>query len=104
MSLGQLGVEVYASTSRLESDMGRAAQIVESRARAMDQAAVKARKSLESIGDVRIGRINGVREAANEMNHLEHASAGARREMLVIAHEVFTGNLILLLDPFRDLR
>ncbi|AFR18489.1 phage tail length tape measure family protein [Burkholderia pseudomallei] len=93
MSLGQLGVEVYASTSRLESDMGRAAQIVESRARAMDQAAVKARKSLESIGDVRIGRINGVREAANEMNHLEHASAGARREMLVIAHEVFTGNL-----------
>ncbi|OMR93315.1 phage tail length tape measure family protein [Burkholderia pseudomallei] len=94
MSLGQLGVEVYASTSRLESDMGRAAQIVESRTRAMDQAAIRARKSIESIGDAagRVGRINGVREAANDMDHLAHASAGARREMLVIAHEVFTGN------------
>lgn len=92
MSLGQLGVEVYASTSRLESDMGRAAQIVESRARAMDQAAIKARKSLESVGEVRIGRINGVREAANEMEHLSHTTVGARREMLVLAHEILTGN------------
>lgn len=92
MSLGQLGVEVYASTSRLEGDMGRAAQIVESRARAMDQAAVKARKSIESIGDVRIGRVNGVREAANEMEHLTHTTVGARREMLVLAHELVTGN------------
>ncbi|CAJ4967000.1 prophage tail length tape measure [Burkholderia pseudomallei] len=92
--LGQLGVEVYASTSRLEGDMARAAQIVESRARTMDQAAVRARKSLEGIGEAagRVGRINGVREAANDMDHLAHASAGARREMLVIAHEVFTGN------------
>lgn len=92
MSLGQLGVEVYASTSRLEGDMGRAAQIVESRARAMDQAAVKARKSIESISDVRIGRVNGVREAANEMEHLTHTTVGARREMLVLAHELVTGN------------
>jgi phage-related minor tail protein len=92
MSLGQLGVELYASSSRLEGDMGRAAQIVESRARAMDQAAVKARKSIESIGDVRIGRVNGVREAANEMEHLTHTTVGARREMLVLAHELFTGN------------
>lgn len=92
MSLGQLGVELYASSSRLESDMGRAAQIVESRARAMDQAAIKARKSLESIGDVRIGRINGAREAANEMEHLSHTTVGARREMLVLAHELVTGN------------
>ena len=92
MSLGQLGVEVYASTARLEGDMGRAAQIVESRARAMDQAAVKARKSIESIGDVRIGRVNGVREAANEMEHLSHSTVGARREMLVLAHELVTGN------------
>jgi phage-related minor tail protein len=92
MSLGQLGVEVYASTARLEGDMGRAAQIVESRARAMDQAAVKARKSIESIGDVRIGRVNGIREAANEMEHLSHTTVGARREMLVLAHELVTGN------------
>ena len=92
MSLGQLGVEVYASTSRLEGDMGRAAQIVESRTRAMDQAAVRARKSIESIGDVRIGRVNGVREAANEMEHLSHSTVGARREMLVLAHELVTGN------------
>lgn len=92
MSLGQLGVELYASSSRLEGDMGRAAQIVESRARAMDQAAVKARKSIESIGDVRIGRVNGVREAANEMEHLSHTTVGARREMLVLAHEIVTGN------------
>jgi phage-related minor tail protein len=92
MSLGQLGVELYASSSRLEGDMGRAAQIVESRARAMDQAAVKARKSIESIGDVRIGRVNGIREAANEMEHLSHTTVGARREMLVLAHEIVTGN------------
>ncbi|ARK56310.1 hypothetical protein BOC36_24895 [Burkholderia pseudomallei] len=94
MSLGQLGVELYASSARLESDMGRAAQIVESRTRAMDQAAIRARKSLESIGDAgaRIGRINGIREAANDMEHLSHTTVGARREMLVIAHELATGN------------
>ncbi|MBF3820831.1 phage tail length tape measure family protein [Burkholderia pseudomallei] len=94
MSLGQLGVEVYASTSRLEGDMGRAAQIVESRTRAMDQAAIRARKSIEGIGDAagRVGRIEGMRQAANEMEHLSHTTVGARREMLVLAHEILTGN------------
>ncbi|CAJ4814435.1 prophage tail length tape measure [Burkholderia pseudomallei] len=94
MSLGQLGVELYASSSRLESDMGKAAQIVESRTRAMDQAAIRARKSIEGIGDAagRIGRIEGMRQAANEMEHLSHTTVGARREMLVLAHEILTGN------------
>jgi phage-related minor tail protein len=92
MSLGQLGVELYASSSRLESDMGKAAQIVESRARAMSQSAIRARKDVESIGDVKIGRVNGVREAANEMEHLSHTTVGAKREMMVLAHEILTGN------------
>ncbi|KAA1015976.1 phage tail tape measure protein [Paraburkholderia panacisoli] len=94
MALGTLGIELYASSSRLEGDMGRAAQIVESRARAMDAAAAKAARSIESVGTAAasIGRVGGIREAANDMQGLEHATVGARREMLVIAHELFTGN------------
>ncbi|OYD65954.1 UNVERIFIED_ORG: tail length tape measure protein [Burkholderia sp. CF145] len=93
-SMGSLGLELYANSSRLEGDMGRAAQIVESRARAMDAAAAKAAKSIEGIGKAAgsVGRINGIKEAANDAEHLGHTTTAARRELLVLAHELSQGN------------
>lgn len=94
MSLGQLVVELQANLAKTQQDMGRLNQIVEATMTRVDQQAARASKSIENIGQAGRGirRVEGADEAAASLNKVEHASVGARREMLVIAHELSQGN------------
>ncbi|WP_186133897.1 phage tail length tape measure family protein [Burkholderia gladioli] len=94
MSLGSLVIELQGNIARLQSDMGKMEQIVESRTRIMDAAAARTSKNLQEMATAAasIRRPTGVQQAAKDIENLGHTTTAARREMLVLAHELSQGN------------
>lgn len=94
MSLGQLVVELQANLAKTQEDMGRLNQIVEATMQRVDQSAARASRSIENIGNAgrTLRRMEGAEDAAKSIEKVGHASAGARREVLVLAHELSQGN------------
>lgn len=94
MSLGSLVLELEGNTARLESDMGRAVQIAESRLKVIDLAAARTAKQIEGIAraGATVQRSAGLEQTAKEVENIGFKSVGARRELLVLFHELSTGN------------
>jgi len=94
MSLGSLVLELQGNVARTQEDMGRLQQIVESAMRRMDVAASRTSDNIQGVATAgrAIQRVQGAEEAAASIERVGHASVGARREMLVLAHELATGN------------
>ncbi|WP_234744898.1 phage tail length tape measure family protein [Burkholderia sp. WTPI3] len=94
MSLGSLVLELQGNVARTQEDMGRLQQIVESAMRRMDAAASRTSDNIQGVAAAgrAIQRVQGAEEAAASIERVGHASVGARREMLVLAHELATGN------------
>lgn len=94
MSLGSLVLELQGNVARTQEDMGRLQQIVESAMRRMDAAASRTSDNIQGVATAgrAIQRVQGAEEAAASIERVGHASVGARREMLVLAHELATGN------------
>jgi len=94
MSLGSLVLELQGNVARTQEDMGRLQQIVESAMRRIDAAASRTSDNIQGVATVgrAIQRVQGAEEAAASIERVGHASVGARREMLVLAHELATGN------------
>lgn len=94
MSLGSLVLELQANLARTQEDMGRLNQIVENGMRRIDVAAMRTSRNVENIGKAGAGirRVEGAEEAAKSIEKVGHASTGARRELLVLAHEISQGN------------
>lgn len=94
MSLGSLVLELQGNVARTQEDMGRLQQIVESAMRRIDAAASRTSDNIQGVATAgrAIQRVQGAEEAAASIERVGHASVGARREMLVLAHELATGN------------
>lgn len=94
MSLGSLVLELQGNVARTQEDMGRLQQIVESAMRRMDVAASRTSDNIQGIATAgrAIQRVKGAEDAAASIERIGHSSVGARREVLVLAHELATGN------------
>lgn len=94
MSLGSLVLELQGNIARTQEDMGRLQQIVESTMQRIDSAASRSSDNIANVANAgrTIGRVKGAEEAAQSIERIGHASVGARREILVLAHELATGN------------
>jgi phage-related minor tail protein len=92
--LGSIGVELYAESGRLDAEVSREKSQLESLAATMSRVAngMKAQLAGVSQASSAVKRVQGVEESAKDMEHLQHTTVGARREMLVLAHELVTGN------------
>lgn len=91
-NLGSLVLELQGNVAKTQEDMGRLNAIVEASCRRMDAAAERTSRNIQGIGRGGLGRIEGAEEAARSIEKVGHASVGARREMLVLAHEISQGN------------
>ncbi|MCA8248072.1 phage tail length tape measure family protein [Burkholderia multivorans] len=94
MALGSLVLELQGNVARTQEDMGRLQQIVESAMRRMDAAASRTSDNIQGIATAgrAIQRVKGAEDAAASIEKIGHSSVGARREVLVLAHELATGN------------
>lgn len=93
-SLGSLIIEIQGNVARLENDMRQMEGVVNTHVGRIDKAAESAGKSIENIGSgsKNVGRIKGVDEMVDQMDHLNFKTVAARRELLVLAHEASQGN------------
>ncbi len=93
-SLGSLVIELQGNVARLESDMGKMQRVVDSRMQLIDRAAARTSKNLTQVAaaSATVRRSPGIQEAANDMEHFGHTTTAARRELLVLAHELSQGN------------
>lgn len=91
-NLGSLVLELQGNVAKTQEDMGRLNAIVENACRRMDAAADRTSQRISNVGRGGIGRIEGAEEATRSIEKVGHASTGARREMLVLAHEISQGN------------
>jgi phage-related minor tail protein len=94
MSLGSLVLELQGNVAKTQEDMGRLNQIVES---AMSRIDATARRTSANISGVAtaagsIRRVEGASQVAADLDRVAHSSTGARRELLVLTHELATGN------------
>ena len=94
MSLGSLVLELQANVARFQEDMGRMNQVAERNLRQIDGAAQQTSRNIQEIGKAgsAIKRVEGAQEAAQSIEKIGHASTGARREILVLIHEISQGN------------
>jgi hypothetical protein len=94
MALSSLVIELEANVARLQSDMAEVQRIVGTNMQRVGQAANDASKQIENVARAghSVGRVKGVDEMAEQMNHLNFSTVGARRELLVLAHEAANGN------------
>ncbi|MBG1252203.1 phage tail length tape measure family protein [Burkholderia pseudomallei] len=94
MSLGSLVLELQANVARFQEDMGRMNQVAERNLRQIDGAAQQTSRNIQEIGKAgsAIKRVEGAQEAAQSVEKIGHASTGARREILVLIHEISQGN------------
>jgi phage-related minor tail protein len=94
MSLGSLVLELQGNVAKTQEDMGRLNQIVESAMTRINAVAMRTSKNISDVGAAAgsIKRVQGAEDAAKDIEKIGHASVGARREMLVLAHELATGN------------
>jgi len=94
MAMGSLVIELQANVARLQDDMGRVNQVIENRLRAIDSVTARTARQIENMAQAgrAVRSADGVEQMAKEMEHLSHSTVGARREMLVLAHELATGN------------
>lgn len=94
MSLGSLVLELVGNVAKTQEDMGRVAQIVETNLKRADIAAMRTSKNISDVGAAAgsIRRVEGAEQAAKDIDKVGHSATGARREMLVLAHELATGN------------
>jgi hypothetical protein len=94
MSLGTLVLELQGNLARTQEDMGRMNQIVEATMARIDQAAARSSRSIQNVAASTrsIQRVEGADQVVKDLARVEHGSTGARREMLVLAHELSQGN------------
>lgn len=94
MALGSLVIELQANVARLQSDMQQVQSIVDARMQRVNEAANEASKHVENVGKAgkTIGRVKGVDEMVDQLDHLNFKTTAARRELLVLAHEASQGN------------
>ncbi|MCL6471075.1 MAG: phage tail tape measure protein, partial [Ralstonia sp.] len=94
MSLATLTVELQGNVSKLESDMAEMRNVVQMYMERIGVAANDASKHIEGVAQAgrQVQRSRGVDEAVEGMNHLNFSTVGARRELLVLAHELSQGN------------
>ena len=94
MALGSLVLELQGNVARTQEDMGRLNQIVESAMTRIDSVARRTSSNISGVASAAgsIRRIEGVQQAANDLDKVAHSSTGARRELLVLGHELATGN------------
>lgn len=94
MSLGSLVLELQGNVARTQEDMGRLNQIVESAMTRIDGVARRTSSNLSGVaaaaGSIR--RVEGAAQVASDLDKVAHSSTGARRELLVLGHELATGN------------
>ncbi|ACC76154.1 phage tail length tape measure family protein [Paraburkholderia phymatum] len=93
-NLGSLVFELQANMVKTQEDMGRLNQIVEATMRRIDTAAQRTSRNVEDVGRAgrTIQRMEGAEEAAKSIEKVGHTSVAARRELLVLAHELSQGN------------
>lgn len=93
-SLGSLVIEIQGNIARLENDMAAMQTVVESHVGRINNAASTAQKNLASVGEgaKSVGRVKGVDEMVDQLDHLNFKTVAARRELLVLAHEASQGN------------
>ena len=93
-SLGSLVIEIQGNIARLENDMAAMQTVVESHVGRINTAAGQAQKNLANVGEGArsVGRVKGVDEMVDQMDHLNFKTVAARRELLVLAHEASQGN------------
>ncbi|TCG08381.1 phage tail tape measure protein [Paraburkholderia steynii] len=74
--------------------MGRLNQVVEATLNRIDAAAQRSSRNIENVGRAgrTIQRMEGAEEAAKSIEKIGHTSTAARRELLVLAHELSQGN------------
>jgi phage-related minor tail protein len=92
MSLGSLVLELQGNLAKTQEDMGRLNQIVESAMARIDQSAARTSRNIQNVATQGISRISGAQEAANDLDRVGHSATGVRRELLVLTHELATGN------------
>lgn len=93
-SLGSLVFELQANLLKTQEDMGKLEKTVGDSMARIDQAATRTSRNIQSVAraGASIGRVGGAEQAANDLDKVGHSAVGARREMLVLAHELATGN------------
>lgn len=93
-NMGALVLELQGNIARIEKDMREMSRVVGDGMKQIDRVAATTSRNISAIGAAGGGikRIEGAREAANDIEKVGHASTGARREILVLAHEISQGN------------
>lgn len=102
-NIGALSVSLSADTAQLQSDLGKAAAVADARARdiarsfGVVQSALASQKGISA--DVLTPYIKQLDQANTKQKETSHAmeefsfkTAGAKRELLVLAHELSQGN------------
>lgn len=94
MSLGTLVLELQGNLARTQEDMGRLNQIVENTMRRIDDSAARSSRNIQNVAASTraIQRVEGADQVVKDLEKVSHSSVGARRELLVLAHELSQGN------------
>lgn len=94
MALGTLVLELQGNVARTQQDMAGMVAAVKGNMERIDNAAAATSRNIRDVAAAGGGikRLEGADTVVKDLDNVSHATVGARREMLVLAHELSQGN------------